>query len=108
MISDKAVHVTRMMNSLAQEEFGDAYTLKSTFWNDGDFRVVAYSAKNIDKSEVPKHYKKLFIDLRYQDSKLNDGEVIKVVCAQGSSGSRIGDALVDVGDREVLDLPVPE
>lgn len=60
-ITDRAVEYAEKMDALAEDEFGEAYTLKVTFWGDDDFRIVAYSVKD---TEMPEHE---FEELWYQD-----------------------------------------
>lgn len=61
MITDRARSYARRMDALAADLYGEAYTLKVTHWNDGDFRIVAYNVKDTDH---PEH---VFDELWYQD-----------------------------------------
>lgn len=104
MIPEKALAVTRRMDRLAAREFGDAYTLKTTFWNDGDFRVVVYSSK--DATETPfEGVVKVFVELWYQDSRMQDGDVMKVVTAQNQNVPRDETRQMQVEDAEIIELP---
>lgn len=87
MIPDKALSVSRRMDKLATERFGEEYTLKTTFWNDGDFRIVVYSSKDADALDV-EEAERAYVELWYQDSKVRDGKAVEVQTIQDEAGPR--------------------
>lgn len=102
MIQEKAIDVTHRMDVLAEQEFGESYTLKTTFWNDGDFRVVAYNSKQPAPTD---NAAKMYVEMWYQDSKMNDGEVWMVKTAQGEDAPRSEAEQYQVGPTEAVELP---
>lgn len=100
MITDKSIEYTLRVDRLASEEFGEAYTLKTTYWNDGDFRIVVYSTKAVD---LPG---KQFVELWYQDSKMPNGELIKVKTEQEEEDLPRNEARqTQVGETEPMEIP---
>lgn len=54
-----AFEQAQRMGDLAEDLWGDEYTLKLTLWNDGDFRVVAYHV-DWERPEDDKHVEELW------------------------------------------------
>lgn len=102
MITDKAVKVSKRIDAYCYKTFGDAYTLKTTFWEDGDFRVFAYSSKQVPED---KPWKKLYVELRYQDSKLEEGKAVRHVTAQHDDVPRSNTQQFPVEDLQEIELP---
>ena len=100
-ITPRALAYARRMDALAEQEFGDAYTLKTTFWNDGDFRIVAYNLKD---TEMPEN---TFIELWYQDQQFDhDDAALKLQTASSEANKPRDDTRqYQIGPSEWVELP---
>lgn len=106
MISEKAIEYAQRIDALAEKEFGEAYTLTATYWNDGDFRLVAYCAKNVPAEALPGDTPKVFAEFAYQDSRMPDDLVVRGSTAQDSDGPRSEAEQYSVGEPDLVELPV--
>lgn len=105
MISEKAIEYAGRLDTLAEQEFGEAYTIKATYWNDGDFRLVAYCAKAIDAADLPGEAQRVYVELAYQDHHTPDDHAVRQMSAQDSDGYRSEPELYTVGESELVELP---
>lgn len=100
-MNEKALRVTRQMEALA-DELWDVYTLKTTFWQDDDFRVLAYRNLKVPSGS---DYTKLYAELGYQDSKMPDGRCVHQLMGQYCDSPHNESRQYPAADAEMVELP---
>lgn len=99
-MNHKATDYTTRLDTLAATEFGtDDYTLTTTRWTNGDFRIVAYTT--IETERAGQQYDELW----YQDSEVSDGEVWRLQTEQLAQGPRTETQQVQLGETTAVALP---
>lgn len=99
-VTERALLFTRKVDALAEQKFGNSYTLKTTFWNDDDFRVIAYNSKTTEYED------RAYIELWYQDSEVdNDDAALKIHTRQTGKAPRTESKQIQVGSSEWDELP---